>query len=70
MNRTNLTRSKLDEKPPSKTIVDISTTHISPDDIKSEHRVGFWNRFTQPILYPAGGTICDRCGAVIMDIQI
>ena len=62
------------EEPPSnktitKGIVGIGSADIPTDDIKSEQRVGFWNKLAQPILYPAGSSVCTRCGAFLMDIQ-
>lgn len=58
-----------DEKPPSKTIVDIGSTDIPFDDIKGKPRMGFWDRLAQPVLYPAGSAVSSRCLAFFMDIQ-
>lgn len=61
-------------KPPSSKInmegaMDISPTDIPLDDIKGKQGMGFWDRLTKPILYPAGSSICTRCHIVLMDIQ-
>ena len=60
-------------EPPSKIIaegiVDIGSADISLDDIKGKRSVGFWDRFIQPALYPAGSSVCTRCYSILMDIQ-
>jgi len=54
------------EEPPGLKIIDaggmdISSTDIPLDDIEGKPRVGFWHQFTQPVLYPAGSSVCSRC---------
>ncbi len=46
--------------------MDIGSTDIPIDDIKSERRVGKWDFLTKPILYPAGSAVCTRCSIVFM----
>ncbi len=55
------------DKPPSSQVnMDIGSTDIPIDDIKSERRVGKWDFLTKPILYPAGSAVCTRCSIVFM----
>ena len=54
------------EEPPGCKIVlagdmDISSADIPPNDIEGEWRVDFWHKFIEPILYPAGSSVCSRC---------
>jgi len=55
----------MEHEPPSKTIskdiMDIGSADIPANDIKSKQRMGIWDRFAQPILYPAGSSVCSRC---------
>ena len=61
------------EKPPSKDNIKdslgIGSTYIPADDIKGKQRVGWWDKLKQPILYPAGSSVCTRCSIVFDDIQ-
>ena len=63
-----------DEHPPSskafsESVVGFTPTHLSVDDIKGKQGVGgFWNKLLQPILYPAGTSLCSRCCGFLMDI--
>lgn len=63
--------NKKKDEPPNfiENSMDIGSTDIPTDDIKGGRRVGFWHRFTQPILYPAGSSLFTRCGSFLMDIQ-
>ncbi len=65
----NRTRGFPNEEPPSKGILGIGSADISLDDIKGKFRVGFWDRLTQSILYPAGGAICTRCLPFLIHFQ-
>ncbi len=53
------------EEPPSKNIVDTGTANIPFDDIKGKQRMGIWHRLAQPILYPAGSSVCSRCFVIL-----
>ena len=74
MSRKNIARfyGESDEKPPSKVTIkgDMGNgaADISADDIKGEQRVGWWDRLTEPILYPAGSSVFTRCAFIFGDI--
>ena len=60
----------MDDKPPSsKDDLDIGSTDIPVDDIKGKRRMGFWDRFIEPILYPPGSALCSRCLSFLVDFQ-
>ena len=59
----------LNEEPPGKGVMGISTAHLPVDGIKSKRKVGWWDRLSRPILYPAGGSICTRCLSIHLLIR-
>lgn len=55
-------KTELTDEPPNTTgALGIGSADIPPNDTQGGRRVGFWDRFAQPILYPAGGSLFNRC---------